>query len=449
MIGRKRTLEALERLRAANPVSGAPELPRLDLSAAAEAQISLVPRRRWTRPALVLALLIAAFFVVAPALGLRLPPLDFWSAEKAPPEVVADFASMDTGAPTKGMAPGVIAGQTRLVERVHIGGKLQELWVGPTKSGGYCVEWSHIGGGCDKHGVNPLEVFGVSEGIPQPGTKPDPTRPDLLRLKQIDIAGYVKSKWSSSVEIHFADGTVLRPDIFWVGPPIDLGFFSYTVTPEHQRPGHEITSVVALDEHGNFVTENEGMNVSRFNPASSHPPATPPRDALLAEKQVLIQVQTAGGPATLYRAPTRYDSSCYWLELEGRIYGGGDGGGCMSDQNLDEGTIGLRFIPTADAVVLWGTMGELSGKAESVELRYADGNSATFQPRDHRLLVSIPAEHLRSGHQVVEVIVRDANGKIIRDETGSFRDEKGAEHTFWIGCSSVLPVSESVAMTCR
>jgi hypothetical protein len=455
MISKTRRSEVFERLRAANPIAGSPELPSLELSAVGEAHVSLVPGRRWVRPVLVLALLVATFFVVAPALGLRLPSLDFWSAEKASPEVVADFASMDTGAP-RGMGPGVIARQTRLVERVRVGGKLQELWVGQTRSGGYCVEWSQIGGGCDKHGVNPLDVFGVAESTLPPSERSSPPTAhyggemkeylEKMRshMKQIDIAGDVKSKWSSSVEIRFADGTVLRPDIFWVGPPIDLGFFSYTVTPEHQQPGHGISSVVALDKDGNVVATDRGMDYAWRPPLNS-----PPEDALVGQKRVMMQVEAPGGAATIYSAPTRYDSSCYWLELNGRIYGGGGSGGCLSNQDLDEEMVSLRFIPTTGAVVLWGQLGELSGKTGSVELRYADGDSATFRPRDHQLLVSIPPEHLRSGHQVVEVVVRDASLRVIQDETGFFRDEKGEKHPIWSGCSSVLPIPRSVAETCR
>jgi hypothetical protein len=403
---------AFERLQAANPIGGFLELPQLRLPESLGVASERAPfgeEKHRFRPVLVLVLLAAAFFAVAPALGLHLPPLDFWAAEKAPPQVVSDFSSLDSGAPA-GMAPGVIAGETRLVERTMLAGKRQELWVGPTKAGGYCVLWSHIGGGCDKNGTVPLNVFGS-------------LTPTLIRVqpagahgvhriqppthgKLVAVGGDVKSAWADSVELHFADGTVIRPDILWVSAPISAGFFSYTVPPEHQRPGHQMTSVVARDAHGNVVTVNHDMDLA-WRPS----PSAPPDDALVAEKRILIEAQTADGPAVLYVAPTRYEARCSWLELADRVYDRL----CLSEKDENESGVGVGLIPTENAVVV---VGDLRGKASTVALRFADGQSETIQPRERRLLSAIPPEHLSHGRELTELIVRDLSGRILVDNTG-------------------------------
>ena len=47
----------------------------------------------------MLAALAVASLLVAPAVGVRVPILDFWTAEKAPPKIVEDFESLAEGAP--------------------------------------------------------------------------------------------------------------------------------------------------------------------------------------------------------------------------------------------------------------------------------------------------------------------------------------------------------------
>ena len=72
-------------------------------------------RRRPGRRAVLIAAAALALLIAAPALGLHHTIVDFFAAEPAPERVQLTFARLDLGAP-KGMATGVIAGQTRTGE---------------------------------------------------------------------------------------------------------------------------------------------------------------------------------------------------------------------------------------------------------------------------------------------------------------------------------------------
>lgn len=79
------------------------------------ARASRTPRR------VVMGTVVAvlAALVAAPAFGLHEPILSFFSGERAPKPVQVDFASLDEGAP-EGMAPGVIAAETRQVATIRL-----------------------------------------------------------------------------------------------------------------------------------------------------------------------------------------------------------------------------------------------------------------------------------------------------------------------------------------
>jgi hypothetical protein len=98
----------------------------------------------------VLALVVV---VAAAAYVLGHPVIDFGKAQKGTRKVVDDFGSMQVGAPSPAMAPGVLPHQARAITAVRIDGKAHTLYVAPTKKGGFCYQWSHLMGGCraDRH----------------------------------------------------------------------------------------------------------------------------------------------------------------------------------------------------------------------------------------------------------------------------------------------------------
>ena len=221
-----RTGRAFAQLQAANPVPIEPESAW---------------HRSAIRIALALAALAVAFLLVAPAVGVRVPILDFWSAEKAPPKVVEEFESLAVGAPA-GMDPEAIPGEARRV-RLASG---STVWVAPTRAGGFCTEH-----GCDKLGTFPLEITWAASG-------PLPSREGGLHPLMTDfdlLDGSANSRYVDTVEIRFRDGGVDRPKLTWVSEPIHHGFFEYRVPLAHRRPGHEISAVVGLDADGRVVVD--------------------------------------------------------------------------------------------------------------------------------------------------------------------------------------------------
>src|SRR5919106_2908130 len=246
-------------LRQANPV---PIAEVEGLAARTEALRPMVsepagPRRRRMsrlRVALSLLAMAVAFVLVAPALGLDLPVLDFWQAEKAPPRVVEDFDSLSVGAPP-GMDPGAVAGEARKVTTTVLNDGPHTLWVAPTRSGGFCLTWTDGAGGCDKLGTVPLSVSWMAAG---PLRASEDAPPDLTPGSFTRLSGHVNADYADTVEIRFADGDVVRPDVTWVSEPIGAGFFIYDIPQARREPGHELSAVVALDRDGNVVAEDRG-----------------------------------------------------------------------------------------------------------------------------------------------------------------------------------------------
>lgn len=328
-----RSNEAFELLRAANPVPRAGE-----------------PRKRWRRArvALVLAALALCLLIVAPAVGIEAPRLDFWKAEKAPRKVVQDFESLSEGAPP-GMDPGAISGETRKVRLV--GG--HTLWVAPTRHGGFCTS-----GGCDKLGSVPLSVsWEAGRVAPGEMTRPFPSATIFDR-----ITGHVNGMYADDVEIRFADGDRHRLDLAWVSEPINAGFFRYEVPAERRRAGHEIESIVALDADGRVVTQD----------AQSTRLAAPPPDALVDDKEAGVRLVTSRGEAVVWEAPTRYEGRCAWLEYLGRGLGFLP---CMP-RGYDWG-FPVRFVPTRSNVLVVGAMRPHVAEVDSVQGRRAHGRDSS------------------------------------------------------------------------
>lgn len=418
--------EAFERLRRANPVSRdaarerAASIGRRDLSGlvfSADARPFAPSRRRWFRPVLAVAVLTAAFVGVASAVGLQLPVLDFGSAEKAPPRVVKDFAGFDVGAPS-GMAPGVVAEETRRIMTARFTGAKHELWVAPTREGGFCELWTGSFGGCDRFGTVPLgvtRIYGGSSPLPQGAGS------------LVALGGHASAAYVTDVEIRFADHAVARPTIVWVSRPIGAGFFAYDVPPEHREPGHEVTAVVALDGNGNVVTEDTEAAASQGD--------GPPPDAVVSDEKAIASTGTHAGVATLYVASTRYSGRCAWLEVAGR--------NVLFTPCVPHGyafaPFALRFAPTAADVVLAGWAGE---RVASVVVRYADGDEATVHPRDGFVLYRLPAAHLTPGHQATTLLGEDSTGATLHELAVA---PMAAANP----CFGSLPLPSATARTCR
>jgi hypothetical protein len=340
---------------------------------------------------LALAAIVVAFFLVAPAVGIRIPALDFWSAEKAPPKVVQDFESLGEGAPP-GMDPGAIPGETRKVSLPDG----STLWVAPTKHGGFCTLGTRSGG-CDKLGTWPLGVsWGASRVTRQPGKSPLGRIP----ITAFDLMeGHANSRFVDRVEIRFADGEIERPTLTWVSEPIHQGFFVYRIPNEHRRAGHEIEAVVGLDGDGRVVVDATRPGAEELREV--------PRDAVVAERKERARISTRRGEAVVWEAPTRYEGRCAWLELPGRVHPFVP---CMA-KGYRYGLFAIRFVPTTDDVLV---VGWVENRYARVEVEFADGSKLALEPRSGFILGELPTANLVRGRQAVAVVGRDATGRELR-----------------------------------
>jgi hypothetical protein len=209
------------------------------------------------------------------------------------------------------------------------------------------------------------------------------------------IAGHVNGKYADAVEIRFADGDRHRLELAWVSEPINAGFFRYEIPAERRRAGHEIKTIVALDEDGRVVTQDA--------PASRN--AAPPPDALVDDKDAAMRLRTSRGEAIVWEAPTRYEGRCAWLEYLGRSLGFLP---CLPS-GYDWG-FPVRFVPTRTNVLLVGAMRK---HVAEVEIQFKDGGRMLVTPTKGFLLAELPHRQLVAGREATTLVLRDHDGNTV------------------------------------
>ena len=366
------TTHAMERLSAANPVppSARERIAHdlgLDLIKPPCEPQATNPRKVLVTAVATLVLLAAAALLVAPALGLGIPGIDFFQAEKAPPEVVKQFADLAVGAPA-GMDPQAIPGETRKVAVVTLSDGPHTLWVAPTKAGGLCEAWSKGSGGCDSAGAIPLSVSWSAPRVF--GLKSPPGR-DFQR-----VDGFAHSKWVDDVEVHLSDGTTVKPQVTWVSAPINAGFFLYEA-PE----GLAIRSVIGTK--GGEAVAGDSLGTGDV----TGPVPSPYAD--LSRRRLLDSIETSAGTATIWEAPTKTDETCRWLELGNQRR---ELTPCLPpayDQGLGLPTTYLRV---GDVKLL----GLVAPRQGSLEVQFRDGSVIRLQPHNGVALYQVnrPDDHL-------------------------------------------------------
>jgi hypothetical protein len=325
--------------------------------------------RRVPRPAiLAAAAMMLAVLVAAPAFGLHEPVLPFLGREQAPKPIVRDFATLDEGAPP-GMAPGVIAGETRRVTTVRLSDGGHTLFVAPTRDGGFCLLWTKMWGGCDRYGTVPLS--------PSFGGEP------------YVVSGHVDAEWIHGLEIRFTDGSRVEPKVTWVSDPIGAGFFLYEV-PAGRTP----EALVAVDEDGDIVVEE------LVSPGSGKL-AAPQAQALVERKRLAGEIRVQGQPARVWIAPSNTEGRCAWVEYRGDSVGAFR---CLPKRYPSQGiAFGERSLGGARFLV-----GQVMSRVDSIDLLLESGRSTRIRPFEDVLLAPIPA-----GEQAEAFIARDAAGKVI------------------------------------
>jgi hypothetical protein len=75
------------------------------------------------------------------------------------------------------------------------------------------------------------------------------------------------------------------------------------------------------------------------------------------------------------------------------------------------GAFAIRFVPTADNVLIVGWVEERYAR---VEVRFADGSKVALEPRSGFILGELPTANLVRGREAVAVVGRDATGRELR-----------------------------------
>jgi hypothetical protein len=379
--------DTVELLRRANPHA---RHGLIDQRNASEAVARIIERARndWDTPTrcgrrltVALVALVLLVLLVAPALALRSNIVSFFTSPKPSQTVETVVYQMAQGAPA-GMDPGLIPNQARVVTSMRINGVQRDLWVAPTKAGGLCYGWVGLGGGCDKFGTIPLNV---SWGRTADGGA----------IAHID--GFIHSRYADRLELHFANGEIVRPPLTQVTAPIDAAFFSVDLPQEKQDASHALTAVTAVNSHGDVISTQEAPITSLGRP-------NPLLDAEMENKTRDLVTETAAGKAAIFTAPTRYGGRCIWLELAAKLYLLAP----CEPARYSFDPFSIQPITTDKAVILAGT---ITGKIELLQIRFADGDQIRVKPNgDGLLLYSIPAQHLTLGHEAQLVTGLDASG---------------------------------------
>lgn len=345
------------------------------------------PRRR-ARLVLAVPLVAALVFLVAPALGIGPPALDFFAAKHAPKRVVVQFEQLGVGAPAK-MNPRAIPGQARLVTTYHLrDGTAVPLWVAPTRRGGFC--FLSLGGGCQARHVRiPSEPGDVDAGAIGLGVAG-------IHGSTV-LAGSVFDKRISEIEVRFRYSSPEQVPLLWVSPPIGAGFFFYELTPAQHRQGGA-RAVVALDAHGQVLARV--ASVFRPRPAWFDPRKV----ADLSKKHVILR----SGRASIAVAPSRTGGDCFWV-------GEGDGtisGDCAPPRYLTTPLAGgLGHGPTFTVF-----SAQVKAPVARVELRFQDGTRTELLPVQGFVLYTIPPAHWRRGHRLTAAIAYSSGGERLATE---------------------------------
>ena len=342
-------------------------------------------RRRGRTPVVIAAAAAVAALAVAPAFGLHRVVLDFFSGDPAPAAVRLNFERMEIGAP-RGMAPGVIPGQTRRVPVVG-DGELHRLWVAPTEAGGFCFLWERQVGSCHAE----REGGPVSVGW----------RGNQWMER---VYGEVISNRGERIELRYADGEVAEAPITWVSAPIDAGFFYVEVPEAHQQPETRLVEVVLLD--GDEVVGRQ--RAPHQHPLMEDDPVTGlPKAVVYEERRTLVTIATSDGKmVSAVRAPSRLGGHCTWLARDGEVHRAFFG--CQTEAQQERfPPSGLGLASGSQPVLFW-----VHGKnVASAELRFEDGATRRLDAVEGVVLAEIEPERYERGRRLVEAVARDALGE--------------------------------------
>jgi hypothetical protein len=346
------------------------------------------------------ALLTALVVVgVASAYALGHPIVDFNTAEKGSTKVVNDFGSMEVGAP-ENMAPGVLPEQARRIPGLYVDGKSYNLWVAPTKQGGFCTTE-----GCIADRRTLAGHIGVSTSGNKTGTGVS------------QISGEFIEDGGERLELTYADGSHSDVPFVWVTAPIDAGFFVFGIPEEHQVPAERPVTITLFDKEGKVLSRGSVMDMSHFrddiasvtHDIPGYPHLSVPAKAIWSQSKQLFDLRADDGARVgLWVAPKRGGGTCVWTTQSA---------GCSDPGQVEERpALALGFEGGGSHVNLGDRVG---ANVARVEARFEDGDKVELLPKEGYLIWPIPSRHYSLGHRLEELVAFDAGGQVIARQSVS------------------------------
>ncbi|HEY2328114.1 MAG TPA: hypothetical protein VGH52_11585 [Gaiellaceae bacterium] len=191
------------------------------------------PRRTAVRATLVLVVACAAAIAVAPAMGLRLGPLNinFWSSPHAPPSAQSAFTEAKSWLGDANLR-GLDFSQSRRIFVEVFRGDTERLFVAPRTAGGFCYVWATQPG---NPGVWADELGGCAVHAQALYLGYDDTRISIVANRRL----------VDHVDVELDNGKTVEANLRWVSAPVNAGFVLY------QAPSHtHALAVVAIGPNG-------------------------------------------------------------------------------------------------------------------------------------------------------------------------------------------------------
>jgi hypothetical protein len=358
-----------------------------------------VRRRRVTYQLSVLLALAVAGIASAYAFGH--PIVDFGSAPKAGLRQVRDFGSLQVTAP-RGMAPGVLPHQARRITTVRIDSKPHVLYVAPTKRGGFCYEWTRLGGGCraDRHDrfAARLDAGGLvgAHGL------------EVLEGSFFQANG-------DRLTLRFNDGASVDVPFIWVTAPIDAGFYLYRVPDAHRSAATRAVSLALYDKNGKLIDREPIQGgeplVGPVAHVHGYSELMLPRDGIWSRSRQLFALRAPNGQRVgLWVMPKRGGGECFVTN---------SGSGCRPASLPPGFQIELGFYGDRLCCLV-------GRRIVRVEARFQDGARISLYPKEGYLIWPVPAEHYPLGHRLVALVGYDAAGHVVgRGKVPSPADQRG------------------------
>ena len=338
---------------------------------------------------------------VASAYALGHPVIDFAKAKHAGTRQVNDFGSMEVAAP-RGMAPGVLPHQTRRITSVRIDGKLHTLYVAPTKRGGFCFEWSRLGGGCraDRHDKYASHI--------------DPGGLEGAHGLQVLEGSFFQSS-GDRLTMTFKDGATVDVPFTWVTAPISAGFYLYRVPDGHRSEATRAVSLALYDANGKVLDREAIIAATPFTGGivrvKGFPALELPRDGIWAKATMLFDLRAPKGQRVgLWEMPKRGGGTCYVTN---------SGTGCRPATLPKRFQMELGFTgPELCCIV--------ANRIVRVEARFQDGSRVSLYPKHGFLIWPIPAANWPLGHRIVSLVGYDTRGRAVaRSKLAAPADQRG------------------------